>query len=151
MKTYVAKKDAQTKRWVLIDARDQVLGRLATQIALLLMGKRNPRYSPHLPLGDGVVVINARELRVTGRKLKQKVYDAYSGYPGGRKEIVLEDLLARKPEAVLLQAVRGMLPKNRLGARMLTHLRIYAGREHGQAAQKPVPLTDDVWREIGKG
>ena len=140
MKTYDAKQTEVKPQWIAIDAKGQVLGRLATKIAKLLMGKGKPTYTPYVAMGDCVVVTNAREIKLTGKKLKSKVYDHYTGYPGGRREYTLEELLARKPEEILLRAVKGMLPKNRLGDRMLTHLRVYPGSEHKQQAQKPVLL-----------
>lgn len=143
MKTYIINEKDVKHRWVWIDAKGQILGRLAARIAKILMGKGKVTYTPYVPMGDFVVVTNAGEVRVTGNKLKDKVYDHYSGYPGGRKEYTLEELLARKPGEVLMRAVKGMLPKNRLGDRMLKHLRVYAGSEHELQAQQPVLLTPE--------
>ncbi len=141
MKTYNAKQNEVKSRWYSIDAKGQVLGRLAARIARILTGKGKTLYTPHVESGDYVLVTNASEIRVTGKKLQNKVYDHYTGYPGGRVEYTLEELLARRPEEVLRRAVKGMLPKNRLGARMLTHLLIYRGSEHKQQAQKPEVLS----------
>ncbi len=141
MKTYNAKPKEIKHNWFLIDAEGQVLGRLATKIARLLVGKGKVAYTPYMPMGDYVVVTNAKQMRFTGKKLKSKIYDHYTGYPGGRKEYTLEELLAKKPEEVLYAAVKGMLPKNRLGDQMLTHLRVYPGNEHKQQAQKPAVLN----------
>ncbi|MBI4549377.1 MAG: 50S ribosomal protein L13 [Candidatus Omnitrophica bacterium] len=140
-KTYNAKQNEVKRQWYALDAKGQVLGRLATRIARILMGKGKTLYTPHVGCGDYVVVTNAAELKVTGNKLKDKMYDHYTGYPGGRKEYSLEELLAKKPEEVLLRAVKGMLPKNRLGDRMLTHLKVYRGAQHHQQAQKPVAIS----------
>ncbi len=140
MKTYSAKQGDVKPQWFEIDAKGQVLGRLAGRIAKILIGKGKTLYTPHVASGDYVVVTNVTGIRVTGKKWKSKLYDHYTGYPGGRKEYVLEDLFAEKPEEVLIRAVKGMLPKNRLGDKMLTHLRIYRGKEYKQQAQKPVLL-----------
>jgi large subunit ribosomal protein L13 len=140
-KTYNAKQNEVKKQWYAIDAKGQVLGRLATRIARILTGKNKTLYTPHVACGDYVVVTNAAQLKITGNKLKDKMYDHYTGYPGGRKEYSLEELLARKPEEVLYRAVKGMLPKNRLGDRMLAHLKIYRGAQHHQQAQKPVSVS----------
>lgn len=141
MKTYSAKKEDIKHEWYHLDAQGQVLGRLAVRVAHLLIGKGKSSYTPHVLSGDYVVVTNASAVRVTGNKMKEKLYDHYTGYPGGRRVFTMEQLLERKPEEVLLRAVRGMLPKNRLGDKMLTHLRIYPGKDHKQQAQKPVTLT----------
>lgn len=141
MKTYNAKPEDVKSRWYAIDAKGQILGRLAVRIARILTGKGKTLYTPHVESGDFVVVTNASELRVTGKKLQDKIYDHYTGYPGGRKVYTLEELLARRPDEVLRRAVKGMLPKNRLGDRMLTHLLIYKGSEHKQQAQKPEIVT----------
>ncbi len=141
MKTYNAKQNEVKSRWYSIDAKGQVLGRLAARIARILTGKGKTFYTPHVESGDYVLVTNSSEIRVTGKKLQDKVYDHYTGYPGGRHVYTLEELLARRPEEVLRRAVKGMLPKNRLGARMLTHLLIYRGSEHKQQAQKPEVLS----------
>ena len=122
-------------RWHVIDATGQTLGRLASRIARILLGKENPAYTPHLLTGDYVVVINASKIRVTGKKLTQKIYYRHSGYTGNLKEIALKDMLARHPERVIQLAVKGMLPDNALGRRMLKRLKVYAGPEHPHTAQ----------------
>jgi len=140
MKTpFVAKEDVQ-RAWHVVDARDQVLGRLASRIAHVLQGKHKPDYTPHVDNGDFVIVLNAAQVKVTGRKLETKTYDRYSGYPGGRKVIPLAEMLRKKPEEVIRHAVRGMLPKSRLGRAMLKKLKVYAGSDHPHAAQRPEPL-----------
>ena len=123
------------KGWHVIDATGQTLGRLASQVAYLLMGKHKPTYSPHLDMGDYVVVVNAEKVRVTGKKLTDKVYYRHTGYMGGLKETVLEDLLARRPGRVMELAVRGMLPRNRLSRALLKHMKVYAGPDHPHEAQ----------------
>ena len=122
-------------RWHVIDATGQTLGRLASRIARILMGKENPAYTPHMLTGDYVVVINASKIKVTGKKLTQKVYDRHSGYTGNLKEIMLKDMLQRHPERVIQLAVKGMLPDNALGRRMLKRLKVYPGDEHPHTAQ----------------
>lgn len=140
MKTYVLKEQEIKRKTHLIDAKAQVLGRMATRAATLLIGKHKPEYTPFLDCGDQVVVINAQEIQVTGKKLEQKIYTRYTGYPGGIRKISLEDLLKEKPEEVVREAIRKMLPHTKLGRKMLGHLRVYAGAEHQQGAQKPVLL-----------
>jgi large subunit ribosomal protein L13 len=148
MRTYVAKgREAEAlmvgKDWFVVDAKGQVLGRLATRIARLLIGKDKPSYSPHLDCGDHVVVINAEAVRLTGNKIDQKVYRHHSGHPGGLKEVSIRAMLQRRPEEVVREAVLGMLPKNKLRARRAKKLRIYAGSEAlaRHAGQKPQPLA----------
>ncbi len=140
-KTYYPKAGELTREWVLVDANDQNLGRLATQIAHILLGKNKPNYTPGVDNGDFVVVINAERVRVTGNKLDAKMYYRHSGYPGGLKSISLRDQLKKHPERVLRSAVWGMLPKNRYGRRLLRKLKIYAGPHHPHAAQQPKPLA----------
>jgi large subunit ribosomal protein L13 len=140
MKTYVATPTDRERSWVLVDASGQTLGRLATQIADILRGKRKPQYTPHIDTGDFVVVINAEKIRVTGNKLAAKRYYRHSGYPGGIRSRTLAEQLERRPEEVIRMAVKGMLPRNRLARRQITKLKIYAGPEHPHAAQKPEPL-----------
>ncbi len=140
MKTYMAKPEEVVRKWYLIDAKGKVLGRLATRIAMILKGKTKAIYTPHVDTGDQVVVINASEVAVTGRKLEQKLYRRYSGYPGGLKEENLETMLKRKPEEVIMRAVKGMLPHNKLGRKMLKKLKVYKGPEHSHQAQKPEVL-----------
>jgi large subunit ribosomal protein L13 len=140
MKTYTPKAKEITRSWYVVDADGAVLGRLASEVAKILRGKHKPTYAPHMDGGDHVVVVNAAKVRLTGGKELRKVYYRHSGYPGGIREIPYERMIAERPEAVVEKAVKGMLPKNRLGRRMGEKLRVYAGEKHGQAAQKPVPL-----------
>jgi large subunit ribosomal protein L13 len=142
MKTYSVKSSEIKHGWHVVDAKDKVLGRLATDVARLLMGKHKPMFSPHLDTGDFVVVINAEKVRVSGNKTKHKLYHRHSGYPGGFKSITLEEMLKANPARVFEHAVKGMLPKNRLGSSMLKKLKIYTGDAHPHLAQtkagKPV-------------
>jgi large subunit ribosomal protein L13 len=140
MKTYNAKPGEIERRWYVVDAEGKNLGRLATQIADTLRGKTKPQYTPHVDTGDFVVVVNAEKIAVTGKKLDEKVYYRHSGYPGGLKQRTLREQLERRPTEVLRMAVKGMLPKNRLAARQLTKLKIYAGPEHPHESQAPEPL-----------
>jgi large subunit ribosomal protein L13 len=140
MKTYVATPIDRERNWLLVDAEGQTLGRLATQIADALRGKRKPAYTPHVDTGDFVVVINAEKISVTGQKRQEKMYYRHSGYPGGLKSRTLNDMLERRPEEVIRLAVKGMLPKNRLARKQLTKLKVYAGPQHPHAAQQPQPL-----------
>jgi len=140
MKTYQAKKEELEHQWYLVNAEGKVLGRLATKLADLLRGKTKPTYTPHLDTGDFVVVVNAGKVALTGRKIKDKIYYHYTGYPGGIKEISAEKLLAKKPTEMIRIAVKGMLPKNSLGRQMLRKLKLYAGPNHPHEAQKPIPL-----------
>jgi large subunit ribosomal protein L13 len=141
MKTYNAKPGDVAREWYLVDAEGKTLGRLATQIADTLRGKRKPQYTPHVDTGDFVVVVNAEKVQVTGNKLDQKRYFRHSGYPGGLRSRTLREQLERRPTEVLRIAVRGMLPKNRLARQQLTKLKIYAGPEHPHSAQNPRPLN----------
>jgi large subunit ribosomal protein L13 len=134
-KTFQLKEREITNDWHVLDAEGQVLGRLATQAAHLLMGKHKPTYTPHLPMGDYVVVVNAAKVRVTGDKVRQKMYYRHSGYMGGLRAIPLREMLARHPERVIELAVRRMLPKNRLGRQLLRRLKVYAGPDHPHEAQ----------------
>ena len=129
------------RRWYVADAEGQVLGRLATRIAMVLRGKHKPSFSPHLDAGDFVIVINAKGVRLTGHKLADKTYVRHSGYPGGIRRASAQEVLDKKPTRVIREAVEGMLPKNRLGRRLATKLKVYAGPDHPHRAQKPVPLT----------
>lgn len=140
MKTFSLKPSQIERKWYLIDAQGKVLGRLATEIASLLRGKRKPTYSPHLDNGDHVVVINADKVTVTGRKREQKLYRHHTGYPGGLQSRTFAQQLARKPELILKQAVKGMLPHNRLGRQMMKKLRVYAGPKHPHESQQPQPI-----------
>lgn len=135
MKTYSLKEKEIDKAWQVIDAADQTLGRLSTQIAGLLMGKHKPSYSPHLDMGDFVVVVNATKIRVTGQKLQDKIYYRHTGYMGGLKETTLGEMLSRNPTRVLELSVRGMLPRNKLSRHLLRHLKVYGGPEHPHEAQ----------------
>ncbi len=138
---YQAKPGAVERRWYVVDATGQVLGRLATRIATVLMGKHKPTYTPHVDTGDFVIVLNAGKVRVTGtRKKEQVVYHRYSGHPSGLKELTMKAMLERHPERVLREAVRRMLPKNALARHMLTKLKLYTGDQHIHQAQQPVPL-----------
>lgn len=141
MKTFTpTPKDIQ-REWFVIDATDQVLGRLATQIAHRLRGKHKPEFAHHMDNGDFIVITNCEKIRVTGNKLADKMYYRHSGYVGGLKEINLEKLLVRKPHLAIMHAVKGMLPKNRLGRAMMKKLKVYAGSEHPHQAQSPKPLS----------
>ena len=140
VKTYVANPTDRERNWLIVDAEGQTLGRLATQIADTLRGKRKPTYTPHIDTGDFVVVVNAEKIHVTGRKLEQKRYWRHSGYPGGIKSRTLAEMLERRPEEVIRKAVKGMLPRNRLARQQLTKLKVYAGPEHPHAAQQPKPM-----------
>jgi len=139
-KTYVAKKGDIKREWFIIDAKDKILGRVAAKVAVILRGKHKPIFSPHLDTGDGVVIINAAKIKVTGRKMSQKVYRRYSGYPGGLREVTLETLLAKKPATVMRLAIRRMLPGGPLGRQLLKKLKIYADDKHQQIAQNPIVL-----------
>lgn len=140
MKTYSAKAGEIEHDWYVVDAADIPLGRLATRIATVLRGKHKPMFTPHMDTGDHVVVVNASAVKLTGRKLDQKIYDRYSGYPSGRRTRTAREMLEKRPEEVITLAVRGMLPKNRLGRQIIKKLKVYAGAEHPHAAQRPEPL-----------
>jgi len=140
MKTFSAKPAEVRRDWFVVDASGQTLGRLATEIATRLKGKHKPEYTPHVDTGDYIVVVNAEKIRVTGNKLKDKLYQHHTGYIGNLKTINLEDLLEKAPEQVITKAVKGMLPKNKLGAAMIKKLKVFAGPEHDHAAQQPQAL-----------
>ena len=140
MKTYSARKEDATQDWYLVDATDKTLGRLSTQIANRLRGKHKPEYTPHVDTGDYIVVVNAEKIRVSGNKAEGKIYHRYTGYPGGIKSINFERLLEKHPTRIIEQAVKGMMPRNKLSRAMLTKLKIYAGNEHPHTAQQPTPL-----------
>jgi large subunit ribosomal protein L13 len=140
MKTYVATPADRERSWYVVDATGKTLGRLATQIADALRGKRKPQYTPHIDVGDFVVVVNAERIHVSGNKRNDKMYYRHSGYPGGLKSRTLNDMLERRPEEVIRLAVKGMMPRNRLARKQITKLKIYAGPEHPHAAQKPEPM-----------
>ncbi len=137
MKTYIPKAEEIKKKWYLIDAKDKILGKLAVKIAQILSGKNKVLYTPHMDTGDFVVVINAKKVRVTGGKEKKKIYYHHSGYPGGLKERTFEDMLKRKPGQIIQKAVKGMIPKNKLGRKMLKKLKVYPEAEHPHQAQNP--------------
>jgi large subunit ribosomal protein L13 len=137
VKTYYAKPQEVEREWVLIDAEDQVLGRVATKAATILKGKHKPQYTPHVDTGDFVVVVNADKIRVTGAKTTDKVYSRHSGFPGGLKQETFEEAMAKHPERVIEHAVKGMLPKNTLGRAMGKKLKVYAGPDHPHTAQNP--------------
>jgi large subunit ribosomal protein L13 len=140
MKTFVAKPETVKREWFVIDATDKTLGRLATEAARRLRGKHKPEYTPHVDTGDYIVVVNAEKVAVTGNKKQDKMYYSHSGYPGGLKSVNFEKLQAEKPEMIIEKAVKGMLPKGPLGRAMFRKLKVYAGTEHGHAAQKPQVL-----------
>jgi len=139
-RTTLARPGQVRRRWYVVDATDQVLGRLAARIATVLIGKHKPEYTPHVDTGDFVIVLNAGRVKVTGRKKDTVIYQRYSGYPGGQKNVLMRDMLARHPDRVLREAVRRMLPKNALARRQLKKLKIYAGDTHPHQAQTPEPL-----------
>ena len=139
-KTYIAKNKEIKRTWYIIDAKNKILGRIASKAAAILRGKHKAVFTPSADTGDGVVVINAAQVRVTGRKMKQKVYQRYSGYPGGKKEVTLENMLAKRPETVIRLAVRRMLPGGPLGRDTIKKLKIYADDKHPHKAQNPVSL-----------
>ena len=141
MKTYMANPDKIERKWYVVDAEGQTLGRLAAEVAKVLRGKNKPEFTPHIDTGDNVIVINAEKIKVTGKKLDQKVYYHHSDYVGGMKETTLREMMAKKPEQVIELAVKGMLPKGPLGRTMLKKLHVYAGAEHAHQAQKPEVLT----------
>ena len=139
-KTKSQRKEDVERKWYIVDAEGEVLGRMCTKITDVLRGKHRPEYTPHVDCGDNVIVINAEKVRLTGNKMDQKEYIRYSGYPGGQKRTTAKELQAKKPEALIENAVRGMIPKNRLGRTMIKKLFVYAGSEHPHQAQKPEVL-----------
>jgi len=140
MKTYSAKKEDLKQEWYLVDAQDRILGRLATQIANILRGKNKPVFTPYADAGDFVIVTNAEKIRLTGKKLENKCYYRHTGYPGGLKTRTAQEILTKKPEQLIELAVKGMLPKNRLGRKLIKKLKIYAGTAHPHEAQQPKNL-----------
>jgi large subunit ribosomal protein L13 len=140
MKTLFAKKSDVEKKWYIVDADGMVVGRLASRVAMILRGKNKPIYTPHVDTGDFVVIVNADKVRLTGNKLNQKVYYHHSGYPGGLKKETAKDLMKNSPEKIIFTAIRGMLPKNRLGRQQLKKLKVYSGPDHPHKAQNPEPL-----------
>jgi large subunit ribosomal protein L13 len=147
-KTFTPRPADVDRAWWVVDAEDLPLGRLASEIAQTLRGKRKPTYSPHMDMGDFVIVINADKVAVTGSKAEQKEYFRHSGYPGGIRSITFEELRATQPERIIEQAVKGMLPKNRLGRQMARKLKVYAGPEHPHASQQPEPLSFDIRKVV---
>lgn len=141
MKTYMANPDKIERKWYVVDAEGQTLGRLASEVAKVLRGKNKPVFTPHVDTGDYVIIVNADKVKVTGKKMEQKIYYNHSEYVGGMKETTLKEMMAKKPERVLELAVKGMLPKGPLGRTMIKKLHVYAGPEHNHAAQKPEVLT----------
>ena len=141
MKTYMANPDKIERKWYVVDADGCTLGRLASEVAKVLRGKNKPEYTPHIDTGDYVIVVNAEKVKVTGKKLQQKVYYNHSDYVGGMRETTLKEMMAKKPEKVIELAVKGMLPKGPLGRSMIKKLHVYAGAEHAHQAQKPEVLT----------
>ena len=141
MKTFMASPATIDRKWYVVDATDKTLGRLASEVAKVLRGKNKPIFTPHMDCGDYVIVVNAEKVKVTGKKLDQKIYHHHSDYVGGMKETTLREKMAKKPEQVIELAVKGMLPKGPLGRQMYTKLHVYAGPEHKHAAQKPEALT----------
>ena len=141
MKTYMANPDKIERKWYVVDAEGKTLGRLCAEVAKVLRGKNKPQFTPHIDTGDYVIVVNAAKVKVTGKKLDQKIYYRHSDYVGGMKEATLREMMAKKPEAVIEHAVKGMLPKGPLGRSMYRKLHVYAGPEHEQQAQKPEVLT----------
>lgn len=144
MKTFTATPATRERNWLVVDATGKTLGRMATQIADALRGKRKPEYTPHCDVGDFVIVVNAEKIAVTGKKREEKRYYRHSGYPGGLRSRTLGEMLERRPEEVVRRAVKGMLPRSRLGRAQLTKLKVYAGPEHPHAAQKPQPMEVDA-------
>ena len=141
MNSYIAKPAEVERKWYVIDAEDKTLGKIASEVASILRGKKKPIYTPHVDTGDYVIVINAEKVRVTGKKEEQKIYKSHSGYPGGLKETTLRELRAKKPEEIIRHAVKGMMPKGKLGRQMFKKLKVYAGPEHPHTAQNPEEWT----------
>ncbi|MDO4493323.1 MAG: 50S ribosomal protein L13 [Clostridia bacterium] len=141
MKTYMAKGETVERKWYVVDAEDMVLGRLSSQVAAILRGKNKPIFTPHVDCGDHVIIVNADKVRLTGKKLDQKLYRHHTSYPGGLKEVKYRILLQEKPEFAVYESIRRMMPKGPLGRKMLTKLRVYAGPEHNNQAQKPETLV----------
>ncbi len=140
-KTISANRKTVDKQWLLVDAEGQTLGRLASKVAVLLRGKHKPNFTPHVDCGDNVVIINAEKIQLSGNKWEAKIYQRYTGYPGGQRSRTASELLSKKPASLIEKAVKGMLPKNKLGAALFRNLRVYVGSEHGQEAQKPKAIN----------
>jgi len=147
MKTLSAKKIDVEKKWYVVDAEDQVVGRLATRVAMILRGKHKPIYTPHVDTGDFVVIVNADKVRFTGKKLDDKKYYHHTGYPGGIKMKTARQILEKNPERILMSAIRGMIPKNTLGRSQLSKLKVYSGKEHPHVAQNPEPISLNTSKE----
>lgn len=144
-KTISANRNTVKKEWVLVDAENQTLGRLASKVAKIIRGKNKPDYTPHVDCGDNVIVVNAEKVKLTGNKMQDKVYLRHTGYPGGQRELTAQQLLNRKPIALVETAVRGMLPKNKLGSKLYTNLHVFEGPSHNHEAQKPRTINlDDI-------
>ena len=141
MKSYIAKPAEVERKWYVIDAEDKTLGKIASEVASILRGKKKPIYTPHVDTGDYVIVINAEKVRVTGKKEEQKIYKSHSGYPGGLKETTLRELRAKKPEEIIRHAVKGMMPTGKLGRQIFKKVKVYAGPEHPHTAQNPEEWT----------
>ena len=141
MKSYIAKPQEVEHKWYVIDAEGKTLGKLASEAASILRGKKKPIYTPHVDCGDYVIVVNAEKVHVTGKKETDKIYKSYSGYPGGLKEITLGEIREKKPEEIIRHAIKGMMPKGKLGRQMYKKLKVYAGSEHPHAAQNPEEYT----------
>lgn len=140
-KTISANKATVSKEWLLVDAEGEILGRLASKVAKMLRGKYKPNFTPHVDCGDNVIVINAEKIQLSGSKWDNKTYQRYTGYPGGQRNTSAKELLEKQPERIVEKSVKGMLPKNKLGADLFRNLRVYAGSEHGQEAQKPKAIN----------
>ena len=140
-KTKSANKNTVEKQWLLVDAEGQTLGRLASKVAKILRGKYKPNFTPHVDCGDNVVIVNAEKIRLSGNKWEDKTYTRYTGYPGGQRSTTARELLEKNPASIIEKAVKGMLPKNKLGAEMFRNLRVYAGTDHDQEAQKPKAIN----------
>tara|TARA_R110001583_G_scaffold38171_5_gene123378 strand:- start:591 stop:1046 length:456 start_codon:yes stop_codon:yes gene_type:complete len=140
-KTVSANRTTVNKEWLLVDAEGETLGRMASKVAYLLRGKHKPSFTPHVDCGDNVVIINAEKIVLSGNKWSDKTYLRYTGYPGGQRSTSVKQLLEKNPEGILEKAIKGMLPKNRLGAELFRNLKVYAGTEHGQEAQKPTVVN----------
>ena len=141
MKTFMANSATVERKWFVVDAEGQTLGRLAVEIAKILRGKHRPDFTPYVDCGDGVVIINAEKIAVTGMKKARKIYKSYTGYIGGLREVPYDTMIARKPEYVLMHAIKGMMPKTRLGGQQVKKLRIFKGTDHDMQAQQPIPVT----------
>jgi large subunit ribosomal protein L13 len=140
-KTVSANNATVNKQWVLVDAEGETLGRLASKVAIMLRGKNKPNFTPHVDCGDNVIVINAEKVQLSGNKMEEKTYIRHTGYPGGQRSLTASELMSKNPVGMVEKAVKGMLPKNKLGAELFRNLKVYAGAEHGQEAQKPTVIN----------